>query len=193
MSAFGSFRREDPLAALLRRRESAVSAVRAVALTGAVAAIGALAGWRDGLAVLAASLVVLAVAGFRALALSFEAHDRTLRRIGSGDVASAPDEVARVRARLLEPRHRERLAHRLERVGDTPSAPGARPPVNRRAVAETRRELAAVADALRSPAAAPSGVAAAQRLLCDAGSALYGADPARLREELRRIAFLLAG
>jgi len=183
--------REDPLAVALARREAAVAAVRAVALAGVLAGAGAAAGRREAVAVLAAAVVVLAVVGLRALALGFEVREGVLERIRCGEDEGAPPAVARVRARLLDPANRERLARRLERMGEAPSAPGVRRLANRRAIAESGPLLAAVAAGLRQADPDPGGVAAAQQLLCDGASALYGADPARLGQELRRIAFLL--
>jgi hypothetical protein len=52
-------------------------------------------------------------------------------------------------------------------------------------------ELRAVVALLRQGSASARGVALAERLLTDGGSALYGHDLVALREELGRLRYLL--
>ena len=60
------------------------------------------------------------------------------------------------------------------------------------AVAQVLPELERVTRSLRAPDSTARGVAAAQRLLCDGRSSMFGRDAERLREDLHRVAYLLS-
>ena len=65
------------------------------------------------------------------------------------------------------------------------------PLYSRRVVAAVAPELEETAQALRRSDASVRGVALSERLLSGHDSPLYGDDADRLREELRRVRFLL--
>jgi hypothetical protein len=101
-------------------------------------------------------------------------------------------------ARLREPAHRTSLARAYEAIGEPPATSGRVP---HRAcvvavpsvVAKVRPELLTIADLLRGDQPPVRGVAAAEQLLCGGGSSLFGRDVDLLRQDLRRVAFLLVG
>jgi hypothetical protein len=100
--------------------------------------------------------------------------------------------VRRERRRLLTTDHRERVARSFETLGDGTGGVACRaglavPPH------EVRADLARIAALLRRDSPPFRGVAAAERLLCDGRSSLFGRDAQMLRQDLGRIAFLLRG
>jgi hypothetical protein len=145
--------------------------------------------------VVAAAFVLLVLA-CRAAILTDRMHERALDVVigGGGDVPI--EAVRRQRARLLEPRHRRRLAASLDEMCHEalqPIAPWARvrPIFDVRVVAEAAPALSTVARQLRSDNARLRGIAMAQRLIVDGTSPLYGDDGELLRQELRRIHYHL--
>jgi hypothetical protein len=100
--------------------------------------------------------------------------------------------------RLASRKERHRLARSLERlIADAERWPrlgrGHRPPPGVTALRFTVPEARAVVDQMRAERAEVRGVALTSRLLSDGGrSPLFGHDAEPLREELRRIRYLLA-
>ncbi len=101
--------------------------------------------------------------------------------------------------RLASPKERHRLARSLERlIADAERwprlGPGHRPPPpGVTALRFTVPEARAVVEQMRAEPAEVRGVALTSRLLSDGGrSPLFGHDAELLREELRRIRYLLA-
>jgi hypothetical protein len=100
--------------------------------------------------------------------------------------------VRRQRARLLRPDHARALALSIDRIRAEARAGAGRgrltaplfsPPVIR----ELDAELARTAELLRGPAPGVVAIARTERLLGGERSPLYGQDPRRLGEELKRI------
>jgi hypothetical protein len=162
------------LRALLARDLLAVGAL-------AVPLVLAHAGGLVGLAfpgVCGAAVVALASA---ALAADTRVRERALELIADGDADTALAAVARRRERLMGEEHRRMLA----------SSFAALRALGRRDIGEVDEELRELERRLVAPGASPCGVALAERLLSARGSVLYGREPERLREELRRIAMRL--
>jgi hypothetical protein len=105
--------------------------------------------------------------------------------------------VQRERRRLLEERTRGYVARSLERVlqhvtrRPTPVPASVRPLFDVRTVATVVEDLQAIIALLRSEAPQARGVALAERLLTEGFSPLYGENALALRDELRRVRYLL--
>ena len=152
----------------------------------------------------AAAIVLAAAAAVQLALLVAVSYLRSRTRdiaeeiIASGnDAARALSTVEHERRRLASPKERRRLARSLERlVQDAERWPrGAaryQPPPGvpcLRLVVDDARE---VVELLDTEPAGVRGIALTSRLLADGGaSPLYGTDPEPLREELRRIRYLL--
>jgi hypothetical protein len=167
-------------------------------------ACGAIA-WLDGAPwgapVVLGAAVALLLLGASAVALHARERTHVRELILDGHERLPLPLVQRERRRLLDPRLRAQLAHSLlEMVGSEP--PRAPPVYLPRVVRETEPEIRRLAALLRGePSGArgialePSGargIALVERLLRDGLSPLYGDDPRPLREELRRLAYLLS-
>jgi hypothetical protein len=99
-------------------------------------------------------------------------------------------------ARLRRPRHRQRLAESIEALVppgahqfDIVTAPWKFLAGDLAAAA--RHELREIAVLLREPDASVQGLAMIEQLLCDGTSSLHDDNVCLLREELRRVRFLL--
>jgi hypothetical protein len=163
-------------------------------LTTSVSAV--LAGVSEARAAVAAALVVQVAVTWRLVLRASAERDVVLDLIvdGRGDLPLRS--VARERRRLLDRRHRVRLARALDALRDEAATSLVRgssrlPLYDRRVVAAVVPELRPAAQALRRGDASVRGVALSERLLSGHDSPLYGGDADRLREELRRIRFLL--
>ena len=178
-----------------RRRQLLATAACAVGAAGALAADA-----RWGAAAALASAAVLAgvlVALWHAVQLRREAAIDVIVA-GRDDEVAAPV-VGRERRRLQSARLRARLAASLERAVQESRrwdrvVPFPRPPVDMRHVRFVSRELDDVASLLRGEERLPPtrGVALVERLVTDGyASPLYGGKAEELREELRRIRYLL--
>lgn len=190
--------RDDALVRALDRQAIAVARLFAAIAVLVVSVIGVIAGDRDALPVAVASALATIGFGCRAALRLLDRRECVLDLIigGRGDLPLAV--VERERRRLLDPRRRETLAHSYESIGDEPSASGRVPCracviVTLYVVTKVRPELALIAALLRDDAACVRGVAAAERLISTGSGPLFGRDEVILRQELRRIAFLLRG
>jgi hypothetical protein len=105
--------------------------------------------------------------------------------------------VQRERRRLLEERTRGYVARSLERVlqhvtrRPTPIPPSVRPLFDIGTVATVVDDLQAIIALLRTETPRARGVALAERLLTEGVSPLYGVNAIALRDELRRVRYLL--
>jgi hypothetical protein len=112
---------------------------------------------------------------------------------GRGDLPL--HDVARERRCLLDRGHQHQLAGWLDgirREAEEPVRIGrTRPIFSVRVILAVAPDLATVAAQLRSADSSLRGVAAAERLLSDGTSSLYGQDENLLSEELHRIRYLL--
>ena len=189
---------DHPLARAVHRTSVAVERSCVVCLTAGISAGARLEGVHGALAFLVASTVVLAGLGCDLVLLAQRRRicARELIIEGRADLPLAA--VRRERQRLLDPAHRDALAEQLGAIRREARRPVARPPAARpmfslRVVAAVDPELNAVARRLRTEPTGIRGAAMAERLLTDGCSPLYGSSPQALREELRRISFMLGG
>lgn len=186
---------DHPLARVLDRRRAVLeqSLVVAAVLSASIVALA------DGLPaalafVVAAAIVQSAlVCSLAMLACSKRAHVLDLIVDGRGDLPL--NDLARERRCLLDRGHQHHLAGWLDgirREAEQPvRAARARPIFSVRVIVSVAPDLATLAAQLRSGDANLRGVAAAERLLIDGTSSLYGQDEHLLSEELHRIHYLL--
>jgi hypothetical protein len=105
--------------------------------------------------------------------------------------------IQRERRRLLEARTRRYVAQSFERVlqhvtrRPAPVPPSVRPLFDVRVVATVTDDLRAIVSLLHAGVPHARGVALAERLLTEGVSPLYGYDAIALRDELRRVRYLL--
>ena len=188
---------DHPLARVLERRRAVLeqSLVVAAVLSASIVALA------DGLAValafvIAAAIVQSVLVGSVAM-LSCSKRVPVLDLIVEGRGDLPLHDLARQRRRLLDRGHQHQLADWLEgirREADEPVRAGrVRPICSLRVIAAVAPDLATVAAQLRSADPNLRGVAAAERLLIDGTSSLYGQDETLLSEELHRIRYLLHG
>jgi len=183
---------EHPLARAeerLRRLRAQLAAVAAL-LAGAGAALLVEVG--DTRALLLAAALVLAWLAVCLLTTSASRRDRALDLIAEGRATLPLAAVRRQRERLLSPGHACALAQSLDQIRCESRTGACRrtfgPPLYVPAVIrQLDGELARIVELLRGPAPGVVAVARAERLLGGERSPLYGEDPRRLGEELRRI------
>jgi hypothetical protein len=187
-----------PLVRAVYRTSVALERSCVVCGMACASAAGHLEGVHGALAYLVASVVVQgALACDLALLASRRVHcARDLIIHGRTDLPLHT--VQRERGRLLDPARRAVFADQLDAIRQAAQRPvprlrAARPMFNLRVVTAVDPELAVVARRLRSETPGVRGIAMAQRLLSDGCSPLYGASTGALREELRRIIFMLGG
>jgi hypothetical protein len=186
---------DHPLARVLERRRALLeqSLVVAAVLCASIVALA------DGLPaalalVIAAAIVQSALACTVAmLSCSKRAHVLDLIVEGRGDLPL--HDVARERRCLLDRGHQHQLAGWLDGIRREAEEPvrtcRARPIFSVRVILAVAPDLATLAAQLRSGGTNLRGVAAAERLLIDGSSPLYGQDENLLSDELHRIRYLL--
>jgi hypothetical protein len=188
----------DPLVSSLRRRAEAVLELWVTVGALACSAVAVMAAGRGAVPFVLASAVAVLVFGVRVVLRTVARRD-AVRDLIIGGRCELPLPVVRHECgRLLAPNRRERLAHSYETLGDPPDAAGhvasrACVIVAPSVVSRVRPELARVAVLLRGERPPVRGVAAAERLVCDGTSSLYGREVEVIRQDLHRIAFLLGG
>jgi hypothetical protein len=188
---------DHPLARVLERRRAVLeqSLVVAVVLSASIVALAD--GQPVALAlVIAASIVQsVLVCSVSMLSCSRRAHVLDLIVEGRGDLPL--DDLARERRCLRDRAHQHQLADWLDgirREAEEPLWAGrTRPIFSVRVIVAVAPDLATLAAQLRSADTNLRGVAAAERLLIDGTSSLYGQDENILSEELHRIRYLLQG
>jgi hypothetical protein len=185
------FTRADDTLAVFRRQAGAVGLL----LLASIAALTL--GFGQALTLVIGSAVVLLVLA----ALAGEQWDRrrfAARQLvldGRESLPLAP--VQRERRRLLEARTRHYVARSFERVlqhvtlRPAPIPPSVRPLFDVGTVASVTEDLREIVRLLHSGVAHARGVALAERLLTEGVSPLYGYDAIALRDELRRVRYLL--
>ena len=169
------------------------SIVVAMMLAASLSAL--LAGVSEARAAVVAALMVQVAVTWRLVLRASAKRDLVLDLIVDGREDLPLRSVACERRRLLDRRHRVRLARALDALREEAATPssGARhvsalqPACHRHRRAGARRNCpgAAASDA------SVRGVALSERLLSGHDSPLYGNDADRLREQLRCIRFLL--
>jgi hypothetical protein len=170
-------------------------AVLAALLCGAAAA---LANEIWGPPVVIGAAATLAGLGVSALKLRARVRRHALELVLEGHEALPLPAVERERKRLLGAKVRRQLrcgllnvAREAQRV--PPFAPLPLPPLfDVQVVREVAPELQRLAARLEERPSAARAVALVERMLCSALSPLYGDDAGVLREELRRLEFLLS-
>lgn len=188
----------EPLVGLLERYASALAQLTVALTITTASAFVFIAGHAVALPVLIGGCSAALGFGVHTLVCAMDRHDRVLELIVA-DRSGVPIHVMRRElARLREPAHRTSIAQAYDAIGAPPD-PGGRVPhracvvVVPSVVAQVRPELQSVASLLRGERPPLRGVAAAERLLCAGESSLFGRDVEVLRQDLRRVAYLLTG
>ena len=186
-----------PLVRDLERLEVA----RTQCLVVAALFAGALSAWLSGshgaVEVMAATVAAEILLGCRVALLCASRRAHALKLVGDGRADLPIPAVARTCIRLRRPRHRLRLVRSIETLLDS-QANGFDRVVTpwqftrSELVVPVRHELQEIAVLLNEPDADVQGIAMMERLLFDGTSWLHRDDPRRLREELRRVRFLLS-
>ena len=188
---------DHPLARVLGRRRAVLeqSLVVAVVLSASIVALA------DGLpvalafVVAAASVQSVLVCSIAMLSCSKRTHVLDLIVEGRGDLPL--HDLARERRCLLDREHQHQLAGWLDGIRTEAEAPvragRGRHIFSVRVIVAVAPDLATLSAQLRSADTNVRGVAAAERLLIDGTSSLYGQDENLLSEELHRIQYLLRG
>jgi hypothetical protein len=181
----------EPLAHALERYAVALAQLCVASAVCGLTLVTVAAGVEDGVPVVLASAATGLVLAARVAMRSSECRERALDMIVAGRAGVRVAVVQREVARALDPKRRESLAGGYDSIADERRRPRA-VVVEPLAVAQVRTELERVTRLLRAPDATARGVAAAQRLLCDGTSSMFGRDAERLREDLHRVAYLLS-
>ena len=188
---------DHPLPRVLERRRAVLeqSLVVAVVLTASIVALAD--GLPVALAFVVAAAIVQSVLVCSVVMLSCSRRAHVLDLIVEGRADLPLHDLTRERRRLLDRGHQRQLAgwfDGIRREAEEPvRAARARPIFSVRVVVAVGPDLATLAAQLRSEDANLRGVAAAERLLIDGTSSLYGQDENVLSEELHRIRYLLEG
>jgi hypothetical protein len=188
----------EPLVAILERYASAVAQLSVTLVVTLASALVLIADQPAALPVLIGGGIAALSFALRVAMTAIDRRDGVLQLIVAGRSAVPIPAVRRELARLLDPARRASLARSYEAVGEPPGRSGRVPDrgwvlTAPSVVAEVRPELLRIARLLRGERAPARGVAAAERLLCGPASSLFGRDVETLRQDLRRIGFLLDG
>ena len=188
---------DEPLVGVLERYASAVTQLAVALAISLASAFMLIAGAAAALPVLIGACIAALGFGMRTTLCGMDRHDRVLDLIAA-DRGEVPIPVIRRElTRLRRPTHRTSLARAYEAIGEPPDSRGRVP---HRAcvvaipsvVAQVRPELLTISSLLRGDQPPMAGVAAAEQLLCGGGSSLFGRDVGVLRQDLRRVLYLLA-
>jgi hypothetical protein len=183
-----------PLTRLSRASAAVAHQIRTVMLVLAAAGAATALGVAWAPAFDAGAALTLAGLGAVALALRVRARWEARELIARGEEHLPLAAVKRERARLLSERTRRAIAASLERAVaevTAPHRPLAPPVFHARVISAAADDLRRTAAELRAGAASARGVALAEELVTWGDSALHGREPEPLREELRRIRYLL--
>lgn len=187
---------DHPLTRALERQRLALEHAVVVGALLTASAIALLAGVADAVSlVLAATMVEVALVS-RAALLATTRRFEVLDLISEGRGALPIPAVLQTRARLLDQNHRRRLAASLRALGTASQEPiQTHPPtrvlLNARVVAAVASELDAIAELVQTDHPSLRGIALMERLLTDATSPLFEKDIELVRQQLRRVRFLL--
>jgi hypothetical protein len=186
-----AYTRAHDALAVLRRQASAVGLALLAGLAALIGGVG------QALPLVIASgivaLVLAALAGEQWDRRRFAARQLVLD--GRESLPLAP--IQRERRRLLEARTRHYVARSFERVlqhvtrRPAPVPPSVRPLFDVGTVSSVIEDLREIVRLLHTGVAQARGVALAERLLIEGVSPLYGYDAIALRDELRRVRYLL--
>jgi hypothetical protein len=187
---------DHPLVRVLCRTSAAMRHLLSVAVVLVFAAVA----WFDGAhvapALIAAAAVVEVALALQLASLRWLARERACDLIIQGRADLPLDDVRRQRRRLLDRAHCDDLADWLDRTSAvaerslrSPHQPAGF--FNARVILAVRAELVDISARLREDAPGVRGVALVERLLSEGGSPLHGGSVSALRQELRRIRFML--
>jgi hypothetical protein len=187
-----SLGRDHPLARALESFQVGIERAVVLAVVGAFAAGLLSRGDPFGLPLLIAAVIVQAATVARLVLtrerVRLECRELIIERCAPAALAS----VERERERLADPRKREELARSIEHLADRAAATTAMAPnMPLRFAREVEPELRELASLLRAETTDVVGVALIERLVTFAGSALYGGDERKLRDELAQIRYRL--
>jgi hypothetical protein len=188
---------DHPLAGVLREAETVFAQlvwVTAVQAAGVVFLFGNLS---FGLSLAIAGVVVQVGLVCRLAALRARRREVCLALIAAGRERLPLACVGREWRRLLNPRTVEQLAGSVDEIlrvvaQRPPLHPAARPIFHIAVIRPVAPELRQVASLLRAGRPCVRGVAAVERLLRSGDSPLYGVEVESLRQELRRVRYLLS-
>jgi hypothetical protein len=191
---------EHVLSRMLARRRTLSRQILVTSLSLLLAAAGVTLGVGDAPIVLGAAAAVELALLLAALFVRLRTRDVVQELIAAGnDAAFALPVVQAEGRRLVSRREREHFARSLERLLRDAQRwhrifPAYRPPDGTQFLRFVPDEVCEVVRLLRAESAHVRGVALTARLLMDGGaSPLYAGNVGRLREELNRIRYLLAG
>ncbi len=185
---------EHPLARVLALQSVVRRDIAMLVGIAAGLAPGVALGWRVAPWLAGAALAAVAVLLVFDACLRLRRRELAVALIASGQDACAV--VAAERERLMRAEYRRLLARTLERTGraavDHPAwLRSGTVPCSVATIRAALPQLEEVRRLVLAERPGTRGVALVHRLLVAADSPLHGADPQRLREELRRIAVLL--
>lgn len=185
-----------PLVRDLARLEVASTQCTVVAALFAGAVSAWLSGSHGAIEVMAAAAVAEILLACRVALIFASRRAHVLKLISDGRADLPIPALARTCSRLRRPRHRLRLVRSIEALLDSEASAFDRVVTpwqfaRSELVTPVRHELREIAVLLSEPDADVRGIAMMERLLFDGTSWLHGDDPRRLREELRRVRFLL--
>ena len=148
-----------------------------------------------GMAVVFGAVAFEVVLGCRLFLLEQRRRQECVTLIAAGHEDLPLHAVARERGRLASPRSKARLARTIEELA-RPQPFGAhsrsaRPPLDARVVGPARPLLHDLAQQLPRDDVSSCGVALLELLISSPMSALYGAEPERLKREVGRVRYLL--
>ncbi len=185
------FTRANDALAVFRRQAGAVGLLLLGSIVALIFGAGQAVSFVIGAAIVA--LVLAALAGEQWDRRRFAARQLVLD--GRESLPLAP--VQRERRRLLEARTRHYVARSFERVlqhvtrRPAPIPASVRPLFDVGTVSSVTEDLREIVRLLHTGVAQARGVALAERLLTEGVSPLYGYDAIALRDELRRVRYLL--
>jgi hypothetical protein len=185
------FTRANDTLSVLLRQASAVGLVLLGSVAGLIFGVGHAVSLFLGSSIVL--LVLAALAGEQWDRRRFAARQLVLD--GRETLPLAP--IQRERRRLLEARTRQYVARSFERVlqhvtrRPAPAPASVRPLFDVGTVAAVTDDLREIVKLLHTGVARARGVALAERLLTEGVSPLYGYDAIALRDELRRVRYLL--
>jgi GTP:adenosylcobinamide-phosphate guanylyltransferase len=189
---------QHPLVRVMDDIRARVRQATVVTAIIAASATAALAGVADARAALVAAVAVEVALVCVLAALAAAKRDHLLDLIIEGREHLPLPQVARERERLLDSRYRTQLSQSLEALHHEAEhpilhRPSDLPLYRRGVIAAVAPDLVETARSLRNEHAGSAGVALAERLLNGHDSPLYDENAERLRVQLRRCRFLLAG
>jgi hypothetical protein len=185
----------------LTRAAESLKAVTHQAGVVSLLLIGSVATWLFGvpqaIALVIGCAVVLPVLGFAAGELWDRRRHAARQLVLDGRESLPLPAIQRERRRLMEARTRRYVARSFERVlqhvtrRPAPVPPSVRPLFDVKVVATVAEDLREIVRLLHAGVPRARGIALAERLLTEGVSPLYGYDAIALRDELRRVRYLL--